>query len=95
MASFNFLSSHGRALKFIAADSSSRLKDIADHLGITKRHAHGIVKDLCADGYVAKKRDGRRNRYEIVEHRPTPGHGGSPLSIGDVLTFFSRSIGTE
>lgn len=61
------------------------LRDVAADLAITERRACGIVADLADAGYVVKKRDGRRNRYEIRAHLPLPERVESPPSIGDVL----------
>jgi hypothetical protein len=51
---------------------TARLCEIAGSLGITGRSAHGIVSDLTAAGYVAKQKDGRRNRYQVQAHLPLP-----------------------
>jgi DNA-binding transcriptional regulator PaaX len=49
-----------------------RLRDIAGTLGITERTAFAIVTDLTEAGYIAKDKDGRRNRYRIQDHLPAP-----------------------
>jgi len=72
VASWSFLTSHGRALLCIARDPEVRLRDIADNLAITERRAYGIVTDLTEAGYVVKHKDGRRNRYQIQDHLPLP-----------------------
>jgi DNA-binding IclR family transcriptional regulator len=54
----------------MARDPGVRLRDLAATLGITERTAFGVVADLTDAGYVIKKRDGRRNRYEIQHHLP-------------------------
>jgi len=87
VAHWNFLTNHGRALLCIAGDPEVRLRDIADLLGITERRAYGIVSDLTEAGYVVKKKDGRRNRYQIQDHLPLPGSHGRQLAIGEVLEF--------
>jgi hypothetical protein len=43
-----------------------RLRDIAARTGITERTADSIVTDLTEAEYVAKHKDGRRNRYQIT-----------------------------
>ena len=47
-----------------------RLRDIAGAVGITERAAQRIIAELVADGYLTRRRDGRRNRYEL--HRELP-----------------------
>ncbi len=85
MTSWTFLSNHGRALLCIARDPEVRLRDIAADLGVTERHAYGIVDDLTKAGYVVKERDGRRNRYQIEHHLPLPEATDRNQAIGEVL----------
>jgi hypothetical protein len=82
---WSFLTNHGRALLCIAHDPDVRLRDIAVTLGITERSAYAIVSDLTAAGYVLKKRDGRRNRYVIQQHRRLPEPTLRERTVGDVL----------
>jgi hypothetical protein len=65
VTSWSVLTSHARLLLCIARDPGVRLRDIAVGPGSTERCAYGIVTDLTAAGYVAKQKDGRRNRYQI------------------------------
>ena len=66
-----------------------RLRDIAASLGITERSAYGIVTDLTAVGYVAKQKDGRRNRYQIQAHLPLPETTSQQPAIGEVLAILA------
>jgi IclR helix-turn-helix domain len=61
-----------RVLLCIAPDPGVRLRDIAASVGITERSAYGIVADLAAAGYVVKRKDGRRNRYQIQAYLRLP-----------------------
>jgi hypothetical protein len=85
VANWNFLTNHGRTLLCIAHDPEMRLRDIAADLGITERHAYGIVNDLTEAGYVVKEKDGRRNRYQIQNHLPLPEAPDREQAIGHVL----------
>jgi len=85
VATWNFLTNHGRVLLCIARDPSVRLRDIADTLDITERRAHDIVNDLAEQGYLLKEREGRRNRYEVQGHLPFPDAVERERAIGDVL----------
>jgi Mn-dependent DtxR family transcriptional regulator len=81
------VTNHPHVLECIAADPSSRLRDIAATVGITERTASQIVRDLEHAGYVTRTRDGRRNLYEV--------HGELPLrhprhrhhTVGDLIRF--------
>jgi IclR helix-turn-helix domain len=89
MGSWGFLSNHGRVLLLLAHDPEMRLRDIAGRLGITERSAYGIVADLTAAGYVSKRKDGRRNRYQIEAHRPLPEPTSREPTVGEVLALLT------
>jgi DNA-binding IclR family transcriptional regulator len=85
MGGWGFLTSHARALLFIAHDPEARLRDLAAALDITERTAYGIVADLTEAGYVVKEKDGRRNRYQIQAHLPLRDAIIRERTIGEVL----------
>jgi hypothetical protein len=89
MENWSFLTNHARVLLCIARDPGARLRDIAASLGITERSAYGIVTDLTTAGYVVKRKDGRRNRYEIQEHLPLPEPASQEPPIGEVLALLA------
>jgi len=90
MATWTFLSNHGRALLCIAHDPDVRLRDIASELGVTERSAYAIVTDLAEGGYVVKEREGRRNRYHLQDHLPLPEAPDKEQAIGEVLAGSGR-----
>ena len=89
MAGWSFLSKHGRVLLCIADDPGARLRDIAASVGITERSAYGIVTDLTAAGYAVKRKDGRRNRYQIQASLPPHEPASQQLAIGEVLSLLA------
>ncbi len=88
MASWSFLTNHARVLVKIASDPSIRLRDLAVILNITERSAYRIVRDLEDTGYLAKKRHGRRNQYEISSELPLEDPVAVAKRIGEVLELF-------
>ncbi len=62
---WTFLSNHGHVLVHLNRDPNSRIRDIANSVGITERSAQAILADLEDSGYVTISRVGRRNRYKI------------------------------
>jgi hypothetical protein len=90
VASWSFLSNHGRTLLCIAHDPGMRLRDIAANLGITERSAYAIVADLTEAGYLAKLKDGRRNRYQIQAHLPLPEPASRERTVGEVLALLAE-----
>jgi predicted DNA-binding transcriptional regulator YafY len=96
MEGWSFLTKHGRVLLCIAHDPGVRLRDIAASVGITERSAYAIVTDLAAAGYAVKRKDGRRNRYQIQAHMPLPDTASQHLAIGEVLALLAgASAGSQ
>jgi predicted ArsR family transcriptional regulator len=67
---WTLLSNHGHVLVAIARDPHTRLRDVADAVGITERAVQKIVADLEAGGIVGRERSGRRNHYRVHGDRP-------------------------
>jgi DNA-binding MarR family transcriptional regulator len=90
--SFRFVTNHAHVLAVVADDPTARLRDVAATVGITERAVAQIVRELEEVGYLARTREGRRNRYEV--------HGELPLrhpqhrhhTVGDLIAFL-RSPG--
>ncbi len=67
---WTFLTNHAHVLLSIANDPELRLRDIAETVGITERAAQRIVSTLVADGYLTRRRVGRRSHYEVKTNLP-------------------------
>jgi hypothetical protein len=93
MPSWTFLSNHAQVLLCIANDPGIRLREIGDQVGITERAVHRIVRELDDAGYLARERDGRRNRYTISQHLPLPDRVVTNQKIGDLLKILTAPTG--
>lgn len=87
-AQWTFLTNHARVLIALAQAPDTRLRDVAEHIGITERAVQLIVADLEAAGYLTRTRVGRRNRYTIdptvaLRHPTEADH-----PVGDLLATF-------
>ena len=69
-AEWTFLSNHAHVLLCIAQEPESRLRELAERVGITERAVQRIVADLEEAGYLSRAREGRRNHYELHADRP-------------------------
>ena len=69
-ASWTFLTSHAHVLLCLAQDPDIRVRDVAEHVGITERATLRILHDLAAAGYVVAARVGRRNHYRLRLDEP-------------------------
>ena len=90
MARWTFLSNHAQVLLCVAQDSSSRLRDIGERVGITERAAHRIIDELVEAGYLTRERRGRRSHYTIVGHLPLPDHVARDQKVGDLLAVLTN-----
>lgn len=95
MPSWSFLTTHARALLYIAAHPDARLRDLAAAIDVTERTAFAIVADLAAEGYVVKERDGRRNRYQIQSEAPLRDPITRYRTIGEMLDVLMESTGGD
>jgi DNA-binding IclR family transcriptional regulator len=62
-----FLTSHAFVLIHIARNPHATLREIGAKTKLTERTVYKIVRDLEDDGYIVKRRDGRRNVYAMNE----------------------------
>jgi hypothetical protein len=82
---WTFVTNHFLVLACIAGNPDLRVRDIAALVGITERATQAILSDLVNEGYVARIRIGRRNRYKVrrgdgLRHPLVTG-----TSVGEVL----------
>jgi hypothetical protein len=92
---WSFLTNHARVLLCIAQDPGVRLRDIGEAVGITERAAHRIVVELADASYIARERNGRRNRYTIQPHLPLPDPLARDQKIGDLLAALTAHGGMD
>ena len=70
MSTWTFITNHARVMMVISQDPTVRLRDIASSLDITERAAQRIVTELVDEGYLSRKREGRRNTYTLHLDQP-------------------------
>ena len=62
---WTFLSNHSHVLLCLVKDSTMRMRDIAQKVGITERAVQRIIADLSEAGYIEIIKSGRCNKYVI------------------------------
>ena len=90
MASWSFLTNHGLVLAHLGGHPDSTGLEIARAVGITERAARAIVAALRAEGYVAREKVGRRNRYRVDAARPLRLPGDRAVPVGALLEVLGR-----
>ena len=83
--SWHFVTNHTQVLLCIARDPDTRLRDIAEIVGITERAVQRIVADLVEGGYVKRERVGRRSRYSLDRERKMRHPSQFDHDIGELL----------
>ena len=90
-APWTFLTNHSHVLICLWREPDARLRDVAARVGITERAVQAIVADLEAAGALTRRREGRRNHYEI--------HGGvrlrHPVESSHKVASLLRMLGDE
>ena len=90
-----FLTNHAQVLVCVARDPGVRLREIGERVGITERAAHRIVVELADAGYIARERNGRRNRYTIKAHLPLPDPIAREQNVGELLAILTDQPATN
>lgn len=90
---WTFLTNHGHVLLCIANDPGIRLRDVAERVGITERAAQRIVADLVEAGYLTRRRQGRRNVYEIHPELPLRHPVEHAHSVGELFRLIEPTGG--
>jgi len=82
------LTNHAHVLLCVTGQTDTRLRHIADCVGITERATHRIICDLVDAGYLTKHRLGRRSYYEVHLEHPLQHTLESDHSLGELLGPF-------
>lgn len=77
-AGWTFLTNHSHVLICLALQPDLLLREVAERVGITERAVQKVVQELEAADVLVRTKEGRRNRYQILENRalrhPVEGH---------------------
>lgn len=83
--SLDLLTKHAHVLLCVARDPHMRLREIAECIGVTERSAQQLVCELEEDGYLTRRRVGRRNVYAIHGDVPLPHTLEHEARLSDLL----------
>ena len=85
MPGWKFLTNHALVLCLIAQQPRITAREISTTVNITEKATRNIIKDLETDGYITKKREGRRLRYTVYTDLPLRHEMQQDKAIGDLL----------
>jgi predicted ArsR family transcriptional regulator len=82
---WTFLSHHGHVLVLLARTPDATIDNLATEVGITSRSVVSVLKDLHDDGYISKKKMGRRNHYDINSEAPLRHPTNDHHTVGELI----------
>ncbi len=90
MAQWAFLTNHAHVLLCVAREPDTRLRHIAECVGITERATHRIITDLIEGGYLTRHRLGRRSYYEVHAELPLRAPLEGDHQVGELFAAMLR-----
>jgi len=85
MPRWTFITKHGVVLSIIANNPIITGLELANELGVTERAARKLIAELYENGYIDKKKEGRRIRYSINPDQPLRQDIHSDIPVGNLL----------
>ena len=82
---WTFITNHGLVLSYISHNPKSTAREIASNIGVTERTTHKIISDLETEGYIERRRTGRRNVYRVDPELPLRHHTKQDIIVSDLL----------
>jgi DNA-binding Lrp family transcriptional regulator len=89
---WNFLSNYGLVLTHLFQNSRATLREIARGTDLTERAVYQIVRELEENGFIGKKREGRRNVYTVNESALFSFTVYQNLNVAQMTTALRRII---
>jgi DNA-binding Lrp family transcriptional regulator len=89
---WNFLSNYGLVLTHLVQNPRATLREIARGTDLTERAVYQIVRDLEVNGFIQKRREGRRNIYTVDEGALFSFPVYQQLNIAQMITALRRMM---
>jgi DNA-binding MarR family transcriptional regulator len=87
---WTFFTNHAHVMVCLARNGDRPLREIALDIGITERAVQRIVADLEEEGYLKRKKNGRRNSYSLIFDKELRHALEANHTIGDVLKVLAE-----
>jgi DNA-binding Lrp family transcriptional regulator len=89
---WNFLSNYGLVLTHLVQNPRATLREIARGTDLTERAVYQIVRDLEENGFIQKRREGRRNIDTVNEGALFSFPVYQQLNIAQMITALRRMM---
>ena len=88
---WTFITNHGLVLAYIFHNPSHTAREIANHVGVTERTTHKIITDLEDEGFIKRRRSGRRNLYSVDPGLPLRHHTQRDVLVENLLHLLTAT----
>lgn len=88
-SSWTFLTNHFHVLLVLYKEPDSRIRDLAEQVGITERSVQKILAELVDCGVITAEKIGRRNHYTIDPSVHLKHPLESKHTVGSLLTLLA------
>jgi DNA-binding transcriptional regulator PaaX len=89
MLKWTFITNHAVVLGFISRHPMITAHELALEVGISERAIRRIIAELQDAGYITKKKEGRRVRYQVKHHAPLRHRTQRDKAVGELLKVLS------
>jgi len=92
MSKWTFITKYGLVLSYLAKHPHSRARDMAEAIGTTEWTIIKIISELEKEGYVEKRKSGRRNVYQVKPELKLRHQTVRDVVVGDLLRVLRGSL---
>jgi DNA-binding transcriptional ArsR family regulator len=85
MKKWTFITNHAAVLSLISCYPMITAYELSLEVGISERAVRRIIAELHETGYITKKREGRRVRYQVKYHAPLRHNALRDKAISELL----------
>jgi Mn-dependent DtxR family transcriptional regulator len=82
---WTFITNHGLVLSYLSHNPRSTAREIANYIGVTERTTHKIISDLEVEGFIERRKSGRRNVYTVDHNLPLRHHTKQDILVSELL----------
>ena len=85
MLKWTFITNHAAVLSSLSRNPTITAYELALEIGISERAIRRIISQLHGAGYIMKKKEGRRVRYQINPRAPMRHITNKDRPVGELL----------
>ena len=90
---WTFITNHGLVLSYLSHNPRSTAREIANYIGVTERTTHKIISDLEVEGFIERRKSGRRNVYTVDHNLPLRHHTKQDIMVSELLGALGGQVG--